>query len=101
MKLKMNFGIPFLILLFYLPARAQSNKLNNSSVQNVDSAVWIIKNRSIPPPAAASELLRNSVISMPQPDYNAQQYVPKNDSEWKALQNTVDMEMMGYVAEMI
>jgi acetyl esterase/lipase len=95
MIVKLNLFIVSLLLGFISNSDAQSKKLSDDSTKN--AAVWVIKNRSIPPPAAASEILRGAVTSTPQPDYNAVQSVPKNDSEWKALQTRSDSGMMFYM----
>lgn len=55
-----------------------------------DTTVWVIKNRRIPIPVAASEILRKSITTIVQPDYEAYQNIPKNDKEWKALQKSYD-----------
>jgi monoterpene epsilon-lactone hydrolase len=90
MKTKLNVFIVFLLLCFSLSCEAQSNKLANDSIKIKDTTVWVIKNRSIPAPAAASQILKHSITSNPQPNYNSSQYVPKNNVEWKGTQKYIN-----------
>lgn len=89
MRIELNIGIAFLLLGCISPGKAQSNKSTNDSIKSYDTTVWVIKNRSIPAPAAASDSLKLSITSTPQPDYNSSQQVPKNSAEWKAFQKYV------------
>jgi monoterpene epsilon-lactone hydrolase len=90
MGIKLNIIIFFLLLGFISPSQGQPNKLANDSIKTTDAAVWVIKNRSIPVPATASAILKLSITSIPQPDYNSSQYLPKNNMEWKALQKYIE-----------
>jgi epsilon-lactone hydrolase len=90
MSIKSNIFIVFLLLGFISPSQAQPNRMANDSLKTNDTAVWVIKNRSIPVPTTASAILKLSITSNPQPDYNSSQYVPKNDMEWKALQKYIE-----------
>ncbi len=100
MRVKMNTFIVFLLLAFVSPCKTQANKLSNDSTKINDTTAWVIKNRTIPAPAAASAALKLSITSIPQPDYNSSQYVPKNDTEWKALQKYVNDAEMLHAVEM-
>src|ERR1700732_1635410 len=89
MSIKSNIFIVFLLLGLISPSQGQP-KLANDSLKTNDTGVWVIKNRSIPVPATASAILKLSITSNPQPDYNSSQYVPKNNMEWKALQKYIE-----------
>jgi len=90
MKIKFLIYTAFLLLSFISCSESQSDKAVNDSNKTNDTIVWVIENRSVPVPAAASEIIRNSISSMPQPEYNSQQFVPKDNSEWMALQKSAD-----------
>jgi len=100
MRGKLHISILFLLLGFISPSKAQLNKPATDSLKTSDTAVWVIKNRSIPVPATGSAMLKLSITSIPQPDYNASQYVPKNNVEWKALQKYFDEAESLHVTEM-
>ncbi|WP_020599165.1 alpha/beta hydrolase [Spirosoma panaciterrae] len=82
----------------FLLGKAQSIKPANDSVKN--SSAWIIKNRVVPPPSAVSKELNLSISSIPQPDYTTRQYVPKNQAEWKTIQNALAKQEVLNVTEM-
>lgn len=88
MAIKLNFFIVFLLIGVTSISKAQPTKSVHDSVSHITS--WVIKNRSIPEPATASKILKNSITSIPQPDYNSHQYVPENNAAWKALQKFSD-----------
>lgn len=88
--------IAILLTIFFLSgfSRKSHAQAITDSARNADTTIWIIRNRQIPPPAGASEVLRSSIAATSQPDYDAPQDVPKDDAGWKALQNRVDSDML-------
>ncbi len=64
----------------------------SSSNNTIQEAVWNLGPRTLPTPAGASDVLRDSISNTPAPDVAAVQLVPKSEAEWLALITERDNE---------
>ena len=53
-----------------------------STDNNAQETAWLIGPRTLPPPAGASDLLRDAIANTPQPDPAVMQIEPKSEAEW-------------------
>ena len=59
--------------------------------QQVQENAWHIDSRILPPPAGASDVLRDSIANTPQPDVDAmRQLAPRTKEEWLAVIQQTD-----------
>ncbi|MBL4819961.1 MAG: alpha/beta hydrolase, partial [Gammaproteobacteria bacterium] len=56
-----------------------------SSTFAAEDAAWNVNSRLLPAPAAASDVLRNSIANTPAPDVAARGRHPQTDQEWEAF----------------
>ncbi len=54
----------------------------SSTDNNAQETAWLIGPRTLPPPAGASDLLRDAIANTPQPDPAVMQIEPKSEAEW-------------------
>ena len=57
----------------------------SSTGTNAQENTWQIGPRTLPPPAGASDELRDSIANTPQPDPSTFQIEPQSEAEWTAV----------------
>ena len=57
----------------------------SSTDTNAQENTWQIGPRTLPPPAGASDELRDSIANTPQPDPATFQIKPQSEAEWTAV----------------
>ncbi len=76
----------------------QKSSTNNTAQE----AEWNLSPRTLPPPAGASDVMREAIANTPQPDIEAlQQIFSQNEAEWLALIRERDAMNAALVPEMI
>ena len=72
------------------------------SDKNEHENIWVIGERSIPPPSGSSDVMRSSVENTPIPDVTERlQFIPKTGEEWLAYIAERESEMMEFVEPII
>ena len=62
-----------------------------TNINKTGDAGWNIGSRTLPPPAGASDVMRDSIASTPQPDVEAmRQLAPRTKEEWLAVIKQTD-----------
>jgi acetyl esterase/lipase len=57
----------------------------SSTDNNAQETAWLIGPRTLPPPAGASDLMRDAIAITPQPDPTTMQIEPQSEAEWLAV----------------
>ena len=60
-------------------------KQKTSTDSNDQENAWYIGPRTLPPPAGASDEMRQSIADTPQPDPAVMQIEPQSEAEWFAV----------------
>ncbi|MFK8019918.1 MAG: alpha/beta hydrolase [Pseudomonadales bacterium] len=87
--------LAILTLVFAQTSSAQTASEQQAASHATPSSSWQIEARLLRPPAAASDILRNSIANAPQPNVVNRSLAPKNKTEWEAViaQRTVERKV--------